>query len=68
MTKIYYAIVRSNALKYKKRWMFPIINAQLPIFWNRKVALKTAETYGKSVEVIKIELFTPEDMMQKLFI
>jgi len=56
MTKIYYAIVRSNALKYKKRWMFPIINAQLPIFWNRKVALKTAETYGKSVEVIKIEL------------
>lgn len=56
MTKKYYAVVRSNALKYKKRWMFPTMNAQLPIYWNKKVAQETARQYGKSVEVIVIEL------------
>lgn len=56
MTKKYYAIVRSNALRYKKRLMFPTMTAQLPIYWNRKVAKKDAESYGKSVEVIEIEL------------
>lgn len=56
MTKKYYAIVRSNALKYKKSWHFPTMNAQLPIYWNRKVAKETATKFGKGLEVIEIEL------------
>ena len=56
MVKKYYAIVRSNSLKYKKQIHFPIMNAQLPIYWNKKVAKEYAEKYGKSVEVIEIEL------------
>ena len=63
MTKKYYAIVRTNALKYKKRFIFPCMNAQLPIYWNKKVARTDAlkygnsvEKYGNSVEVVEIEL------------
>ena len=56
MTKKYYAIVRTSYLRYKKRMMFPCMNAQLPIYWNRKVAVETAMKFGKGLEVIEIEL------------
>ena len=56
MTKKYYAIVSTTQLKFKKQWRFPTMNAQLPIYWNRKVARETCLKYGGKTEVIEIEL------------
>ena len=56
MTKKYYAVVRTSYLKYKKRLMFPCMNSQLPIYWNRKVAKDVAAKFGKGLEVIEIEI------------
>ena len=62
MTKKYYAIVRTSYLKYKKRYMFLTINAQLPIFWNKKTAreklysLQGGGQGNPDYEIIEIEL------------
>lgn len=52
-TKIAYALETT-------RYVLPVNDARLPIFWMKKVAMREAKRFGRNINVIKVKILDIE--------